>query len=113
MKPDAMRAHIAEIAERHQIAIEWSSGRRAWAAREMDLVHIPPITSEVTYAIALHEFGHHLGRHQHSRSVIARERWAWQWAREQARCWTQTMERRATRDLNWYTRQDAKQERPQ
>ena len=56
-----------------------------------DEVQIPPIRSDVTYAVALHEIGHNLGRHQNSRRSIVREVWAWRWARTNALIWTPRM----------------------
>jgi hypothetical protein len=44
----------------------------------------PRIRSTRTYALALHEIGHCLGRYQKSRSVITIERWAWRWAKSNA-----------------------------
>jgi hypothetical protein len=55
-----------------------------------------PIRSAVSYATALHEIGHHLGCHQLSPVKLTRERWAWQWARDNALIWTAAMERHAT-----------------
>ena len=54
---------------------------------------IPRIRSGITYAIALHEFGHIRGRYQRSRREMVRETWAWQWARSNAIVWTPAMER--------------------
>jgi hypothetical protein len=47
-----------------------------------DEVRTSPIRSAISYATALHEIGHILGRYQDSRRSLVRERWAWQWARE-------------------------------
>ena len=49
------------------------------------------------------------GRHQQSRAVLTRERWAWQWARENALIWTDAMERVAIKALAWY---EAKARKP-
>lgn len=56
---------------------------RAW--RKKRLVHIPPILSAVTYAVALHELGHVLGPRGTAR--VERELLAWEWAREVALEW--------------------------
>ena len=66
-------------------------------------VHFPPIRSALSYATALHEIGHVKGRYQNSRNTMARERWAWQWARKHALIWTDAMERSAIAALAWYT----------
>ena len=89
---DELRQHILDICRQHEIQIEWRSGG-GWAVQEFELISIPPIKSTITYAVALHEIGHVLGRHQRSRSRIVRERWAWVWARRHAITWTPAMER--------------------
>ena len=65
-------------------------------------LQLPTVRSALSYATALHEIGHVKGRHQKSRSVMVRERWAWRWARENALIWNDAMERRATKALAWY-----------
>ena len=62
-------------------------------------IRLPRIRSIVSYAIALHEIGHIRGRHQRSCSVMVRERWAWQWARENALSWLPAMERVAAKSI--------------
>ena len=63
---------------------------------------LAPVRSALSYAVALHEIGHWKGSRQNSRSVMVRERAAWQWARENALIWTDAMERCATQSLAWY-----------
>jgi hypothetical protein len=89
-----MRDHVQELCAKHQLA--WYPCKRtaqAKALRDCDEFFAPPIRSVITYAVALHEIGHLLGRHQHSRMVMVREDWAWRWARASALIWTPTMER--------------------
>jgi hypothetical protein len=64
-------------------------------------IWLAPIRSSISYATALHEFGHILGRHQKSRNELVRERWAWEWARRSALYWTPAMERHASKALAW------------
>jgi len=66
--------------------------RGAFAIREADEVQFPPVRSTRSYAAALHEIGHMRGKHQSSKSVMVRERWAWRWAKQNALVWTQGME---------------------
>jgi hypothetical protein len=75
---------------------------RAHASLEAGVITVPRIRSAISYATALHEVGHFLGRHQRSRSRLVRERWAWVWARRNARVWTPPMERHARESLDWY-----------
>ena len=90
-----MREHIERLCHEHRIAWYQDVKRceRAWAVNECEEIHTPPIRSAVAYATALHEIGHILGRHQDSRVVLVRERWAWRWARRHAIAWTRAMER--------------------
>jgi hypothetical protein len=98
-----MQQHVDKLCERHEIHVWWRRDHRGgYAAREHNFVSIPPIKSAITYAIALHEIGHLLGRHQRSRSRLVRERWAWAWARRNAIKWTPAMERTMRSSLDWY-----------
>jgi hypothetical protein len=100
-----LKQHVLDLCERHDIVIEWRRDHRGgWAATDLWLVSIPPIKSPITYAIALHEIGHVLGRHQRSRSRLVRERWAWAWAKRNALDWTPAMARTMDRSLEWYVR---------
>jgi antirestriction protein ArdC len=97
-----MHRHVEALATEHEIMVDtrWvKQADRAYALREadggVDEIQIPPIRSAISYATALHEIGHILGRHQSSRYSLVRERWAWRWARENAIAWTPVMERNA------------------
>lgn len=102
MKVEQMRGHVQSLAQQHQILVWANRVRRtadAFAVPDMEEVHIPPIRSAITYATALHEIGHLLGKHQRSHRSLVREEWAWRWARENALVWTPAMERFATNAL--------------
>lgn len=104
MNVATMRQHIESLAQQQQIVVYTNRVRRtanAFALREAEEVHTPPIRSAITYAVALHEIGHILGRHQQSRHSIVREEWAWRWARENALVWTAAMERHAADALTY------------
>jgi hypothetical protein len=92
---EQMRRHIEALVAQYDIVCnEWA--RRpvnAWAVYEFEEINIAPIRSACSYATALHEIGHIKGRHQRSKQSSIRERWAWQWARENALVWSETMER--------------------
>jgi antirestriction protein ArdC len=101
-----MPRHIEELATAHEIMVDtrWvKRADKAYAWREVDggtnEIQIPPIRSAISYATALHEIGHILGRHQNSRRSLVRERWAWRWARANAIEWTPVMERCAVQSL--------------
>jgi hypothetical protein len=80
------------------------STRGACVIRNLDgtvlEIRLPRIRSVISYAVALHEIGHIRGRYQRSRNVMVRERWAWQWARENAPSWSPAMERVAAKSLS-------------
>jgi hypothetical protein len=86
--------------------IEWDAlGLWVKADIENGTIRIPPIRSEAAYAVALHEIGHirdqhsdnldNLGAEDAAQEVLACERRAWQWARDNALIWTPTMENEA------------------
>jgi hypothetical protein len=107
-----MRAHVLELCERHEFIVNWCRrSSQAQALRMADEITIAPIRSTLSYATALHELGHLLGRHQDSRRVMVRERWAWRWARQNALIWTPTIERQMRDDLAWYAARAAKIDR--
>lgn len=102
MIAERMRQHVMSIAEERGVQIEWRNNYRAWSVRGMDLVSIPAIKGPISYAVALHELGHCLGRYQASQSTVIRERWAWDWAKRNAIVWTPRMERYVQACLRWY-----------
>jgi hypothetical protein len=95
--------HVKSLCRSHEIAIRWCQrSMQSHALRECDEITIAPIKAVATYAIALHEIGHILGRHQQSNYTMVRERWAWQWAKRNALIWTPRMARCAADALQWY-----------
>jgi hypothetical protein len=105
----AMRRHIAELVEHHNI--DCRTSRRpefvfeieAWANAWHWRIEIPPVDNEVAYSTALHEIGHLLGRYQEAhRRTLTRERWAWKWAQGHALVWTQMMEWNKRHSLKLY-----------
>jgi hypothetical protein len=96
-----MRRHVERICKVNGIEINCAR-RVASADGWLREVWIRPIRSPCAYATALHEIGHILGRYQMKRSVMVRERWAWQWARRNALQWTPAMEQHAARCLKSY-----------
>jgi hypothetical protein len=105
MTRDDMLAHVMELCEGCGPDFNMRWCRRPAQSRaipEAEEIQIAPIKSAISYAVALHELGHILGRHQTSKNVIVRERWAWRWARAHARGWTPTMDAYARRSMQWY-----------
>lgn len=97
-----MKRHFLEICG-EEIDVRWCKRPdRAYALRECSEVTVAPIKSVISYATAMHELGHIFGRHQGSKRVFVREDWAWRWARANALCWTERMERHAQDSLSWY-----------
>ena len=104
-----MRQHVETVAKQQKILCDDRSVKRcadAYAIRECDgaadEIQIAPIKSRLSYATALHELGHILGKYQDSTHTVTRERWAWEWARKHALMWSPAMERDALNSLSWY-----------
>jgi hypothetical protein len=120
-----LHQHIVALCDEHEIMISWlKRPKRGWAKRSVfaesfckrpsrdwatpampvtpwfDEIGIAPVRSTISYAIALHELGHILGRHQQSENLMVRERWAWIWARAHALRWTAAMDRCAAGSLD-------------
>ena len=101
--PAKMNEHVRSLCAQNEIIVsECQHASQALALRECSQAIIPPVRSANSYAVALHEIGHLLGRYQQSKSTMVREKWAWQWARENARVWTSGMEQFAKGSLAWY-----------
>jgi len=95
----AMARHIEAICAFHGIRMK--SHRSGLADQDLREIHIRPVRSEVTYAIALHEIGHLLGPWQRSVSLLE-EAGAWYWARKNALQWTPRMEKTLVASLKSY-----------
>jgi hypothetical protein len=76
-------AHIQALCDAH--AIERHQGgrgaafRRGPAGRRRLAIRIPPVRSQITYAVALHEIGHLVGPGR-SGTRLEKEAAAWRWA---------------------------------
>jgi hypothetical protein len=95
-----MRDHVARLIGYHEIVYQPVERIRQskcfpWSRGEKPVVQFPPVWSEITYAVALHELGHALGRQANHVDEIVREQDAWDWARTHAITWTPKMERLA------------------
>lgn len=104
-------AHLKTLAQEHKIQVTEGIGmdpRHSAANPKLRAVLIPEITSDVAYALALHEMGHivapegHIGTHgpcpkccqdpMYMYDLLKEEFAAWAWARSQALEWTTGME---------------------
>jgi hypothetical protein len=100
---DNLRDHVRDLCEDHDISVRFCKRLDdSFALIEFEEVTIPEVKSDVSYAVALHEIGHILGKHQRSKRTLVRERWAWKWAKRAAKVWTPRMETCAERSLSWY-----------
>lgn len=101
-KAKAFAAHVAALCEERRIDIDYfDGGDHAW--KEDRKIRIRPIRGERTYATAMHEIGHILGKWQ-GRNEILEETGAWAWARQNALCWTAEMHNVMDRCLTSYIR---------
>src|SRR5262249_12558584 len=92
-----MREHVERLIEEHGIVYRPVEDFRPsrwfpWSGGEKPVVQFVAVWSALTYALALHELGHALGRHSDHVDDIVRERDAWEWARDNAVVWTAKME---------------------
>lgn len=71
---------------------------RAW--RKSRKVRIPEVKSAITYALALHELGHVIGRQSGRR--LDQDVQAWEWARRAALEWRKPMKRYAAKCIASY-----------
>jgi hypothetical protein len=99
-----MRIHVATLCSANEIIVNPARIGRAYAIYQTQEIFVPPVKSNRTYATALHEIGHILGRHQLSEVVLVRERWAWKWAKGNALYWNDSMQRYADWCLEYYER---------
>jgi hypothetical protein len=94
-----MAEHITRLAQVHGVTVtSHSTGGRAW--RKTRRIAVRPVKSDKTYAIALHELGHVLGRTGPRR--LDKEVFAWDWAYQHALIWTDTMDAERARCLQSY-----------
>jgi len=71
-----LQAHALSFCSDHDIVVHWvKRPAQSFALNEAEEIHIAPIKSAISYATALHEIGHILGRYQRSKHVLVRERW--------------------------------------
>ncbi len=98
----ALKSHIDTLLLYNSIDVEWREKCSGRAYRKSRRVRLQYIKSEITYAVALHEIGHILGRHPSVR--IDKEVAAWEWARKNALVWTPVMTGVASRSLTTYVR---------
>ena len=112
---DDMRRHIEALLASlsrpdDYVEVRWIDRPiRAKACPEHRYIDVPRIRSVISYATALHEIGHFLGRHQQStNSDLIRELWAWDWAEHIAGVWTPAIERDAQERLDWYAAREAR-----
>lgn len=100
MRVVEMASHVRELCEDLRITVvPHASGGRAW--RRTRKIAVRPVKTSITYADALHEIGHVVGPWQ-SQPRLASEAGAWKWAMENAKAWTDAMERTMVRCLGSY-----------
>ncbi len=103
MTTTEMQAHIEQIAAENDIAIVYKEGCMARGWRKPRRIRIRPVRTANTYAVALHEIGHVLGRRQ-SQTRLYAEIGAWEWAKDNARFWSNVMTNKMRRSLDSYIR---------
>jgi hypothetical protein len=105
-----LKQHFLKLCASEEADVQWcdSPSKALALSGELEFIRAPRITSEIAYAVAMHELGHIKSRDQ-STDQIERERTAWDWARRNALMWTPHMEGYAAASLRWY---EAQRRRP-
>ena len=101
-----LKKHFLKLCADEEADVQWCDvPTKALAlSGELEFILTPHITSEIAYAVSMHELGHIKSRDQSS-DQIERDRAAWDWARRNALMWTPHMEGYAAASLRWYEAQ--------
>lgn len=94
--------HIDALLTEHGIAVDWRDRTSARSWRRSRRVRLERVQGASSYAMALHEIGHVVGRQSGRR--LDKETQAWRWAEENAIEWTDGMARLAARCIETYLR---------
>jgi len=97
--------HIRALLKQHRLRVRWLDDDApltdSVTCLDDRILHIRRVRSVVTYAIALHEIGHHCSQSK-SKPRIEQEACAWAWAKQHARRWTPSMQATMLRGLKSY-----------
>jgi hypothetical protein len=96
------QAHVDTIAREAGVCVDYRERTAGRSWRRTRRIRICRVRSAVTYAIALHELGHVLGRNSGRR--LDKEVQAWEWAKRHALTWTKPMRTCAARCVASYLR---------
>ncbi len=94
--------HVHNLLVENSINVTWKHAGRSMAWRRSRKVSIRPVKTAITYAVALHEIGHILGKNPRLR--LDQELAAWAWAKSTALFWTPVMEAKMNKCLASYER---------
>ena len=100
-----MAVHIQEICALNKIKVNYQSMDAIvpiyWANKKKREIQIRPTRNTGYYVSALHEIGHIIGDNQ-DLDLIAKELWAWIYAKETAMVWTPTAVRIMRKSMDSY-----------
>ena len=100
-----MAVQIQEICALNKIKVNYQSMDDIvpiyWANKKKREIQIRPTRNTGYYVSALHEIGHIIGDNQ-DLDLIAKELWAWIYAKETAMVWTPTAERIMRKSMDSY-----------
>lgn len=96
----AFAAHIDALCEVNRIKIEFAD-KDEFAVVDDRTIRIRPVRGDLSYASAMHEIGHILGRWK-NRPTMIEETGAWLWAEKNAISWTDPMRELVARSLKSY-----------
>jgi len=103
MTPQQMSDHIDTLIGEHGITVDWRRSARGMSWMPVRKIRIARVTTERSYAVALHEIGHCAapsawGRHPRLDKELA----AWDWAERNALEWTDRMDEERAKAMGWY-----------
>jgi len=97
----AMKAHIEFLCSENDIKLyHYTGGGRALKPNRA--IYIKEIKGAKTYAVALHEIGHHMAKGGFTLLLVEREFRCWQWAKQHAIVWTEGMQAKMIDCLSSY-----------
>ena len=101
-----LKRHFLKLCADEEVDVQWcdTPSKALALSGELEFIRAPRISSEIAYAVAMHELGHIKSRELSSDQIV-RERAAWDWARSNALMWTAHMEGYAAASLQSYDAQ--------
>ncbi|HLJ69121.1 MAG TPA: hypothetical protein VKX16_17340 [Chloroflexota bacterium] len=79
---EQLAAHVDALCRQHRIDFIHRNTTHGTAMKRRRTIYTPPVTTELRYAIALHEIGHIVGKGRGSGTRVEQEAAAWRYVLE-------------------------------